>query len=96
MKKYIFTFGSSQLNEFFVRPTGVALIVEAENENIARNEVFQFPGIGGRFCTSYLYDEYIDEFINEYGMTEYTLDELEKLRINQNMMYPDYSGFQGR
>ena len=93
MKKYIFTFGSSQLNEFFVNPTIVALIVQAENENIARNEVFQFSGIGERFCTSYPYDEYIDEFINDYGMKEFTLEDLEKLRINQNMWYPNYSGF---
>ena len=96
MKKYIFTFGSSQLNEFFVNPNNVALIVEAESGNLARDIVFNYPGIGSRFCTSYPYDEYIDEFINEYSMKEFTLDDLEKLRINQNMQYPNYSGFQGR
>ena len=93
MQKYIFTFGSSQLNEFFVNPNNVALIVEAESGNLARDIVFNYPGIGSRFCTSYHYDEYIDDFKNIYDMKEYTLSDLEKLRINQKINYPDYKGF---
>ena len=81
MKKYVITFGSGQLTEFFVRPTNVMLVIEAEDENSARQKVFDFPGIGERFCTSYEYDEVKDEFKNKYGMKEYTLEELESLRI---------------
>lgn len=91
--KYVFTFGSSQLDEFFVNPNNVALMIEAESGNLARDIVFNYPGIGSRFCTSYLYDEYIDDFKNIYDMKEYTLSDLEKLRINQKINYPDYKGF---
>jgi hypothetical protein len=80
-KKFIITFGSSQLDDFNVRPNSVALIIEAINENEARDQVFNFKGIGERFCTSYPYDKYIDEFINEYNMEEYSLQDLENLRI---------------
>ena len=79
--KFIITFGSSQLNEFNVKPNDVALIIEAENENEARNQVCNFKGIGERFCTSYAYEKHIDEFVNKYNMKEYTLEDLEKLRI---------------
>ena len=56
--KFIITFGSSQLDEFYVRPNDVALIIEAKNENEARTKVFNFKGIGERFCTSYPYEKY--------------------------------------
>ena len=79
--KFIITFGSSQLDEFYVRPNDVALIIEAKNENEARTKVFNLKGIGERFCTSYPYEKYIDEFVNKYNMKEYTLEDLEKLRI---------------
>lgn len=79
--KFIITFGSSQLDEFYVRPNDVALIIEAKNENEARTKVFNFKGIGERFCTSYAYEKHIDEFVNKYNMKEYTLEDLEKLRI---------------
>ena len=79
--KFIITFGSSQLDEFYVRPNDVALIIEAENENEARNQVCNFKGIGERFCTSYPYEKYIDEFVNKYNMKEYTFEDLENLRI---------------
>ncbi len=79
--KYVITFGSGQLTEFFVRPTNVMLVIEAQDENQARQEAFNFDGIGGRFCTSYKYDDVKDEFINQYGMTEYTLEDLESKRI---------------
>lgn len=79
--KYVITFGSGQLTEFYVRPVNVMLVIEAENELAARQSVFDFPGIGGRFCTSYKYDEVKDEFINRYGMTEYSLEDLEMKRI---------------
>lgn len=93
MEKYIFTFGSAHLDEFFVNPNSVALVIEAENENIARDKVFNFKGIESKFFTSYPYNKYINKFINAYGMEEYSLDDLEKLRINQKINYPDYSGF---
>ena len=81
MQKYVITFGSGQLTEFYVRPTNVMLVIEAENEQEARKEAFDFPGIGGMFCTSYEYDEVKDEFINKYGMKEYSLSDLENKRI---------------
>lgn len=79
--KTVITFGSGQLTEFFVRPTNVMLVIEAENESQARNKAFNFPGIGSRFCTSYEYDEVKDEFLNQYGMKEYSLEDLESKRI---------------
>ena len=79
--KYVITFGSGQLTEFFVRPTNVMLVIEAQDESLARQEAFDFPGIGGRFCTSYLYEEVQDEFLNLYGMKEYSLEDLELKRI---------------
>lgn len=79
--KTVITFGSGQLTEFFVRPTNVMLVIEAENVIEARQKAFDFPGIGERFCTSYNYEEVKDEFKNKYGMKEYTLEELESLRI---------------
>ena len=81
--KFIITFGSSQLDEFYVRPNDVALIIEAKNENEARTKVFNFKGIAERFCTSYQYEKYIDEFVKRYNMKEYTLEDLEKLRIKR-------------
>ena len=79
--KYVITFGSGQLTEFFVSPTNVMLVIEAEDENSARQQAFNFHGIEGRFCTSYKYDEVKDEFVNQYGMKEYTLNDLELKRI---------------
>lgn len=79
--KTVITFGSGQLTEFFVRPTNVMLVIEAETENQARQKAFNFPGIGERFCTSYKYDEVKDEFLNRYDMTEYSLEDLETKRI---------------
>ena len=79
--KYVITFGSGQLTEFFVRPTNVMLVIEAEDECQARQQAFNFPGIGGRFCTSYKYDDVKDEFLKQYGMKEYSLEDLELKRI---------------
>lgn len=79
--KFIITFGSGQLTDFSVNPLNVMLIIEAKNDNEAREIVFNFDGIGSRFCTSYNYETYKDEFINSYNMKEYTLKDLEKLRI---------------
>lgn len=79
--KTVITFGSGQLTEFFVRPTNVMLVIEAENESQARNKAFNFPGIGSRFCTSYEYDEVKDEFRTQYGMKEHSLEDLESKRI---------------
>jgi hypothetical protein len=79
--KYVITFGSGQLTEFFVRPTNVMLVIEAEDENSARQKAFDFPGIGSRFCTSYNYEEVKDEFKSKYGMKEFSLEDLESKRI---------------
>jgi hypothetical protein len=79
--KYVITFGSGQLTEFYVRPTNVMLVIEAENENSARQKAFDYPGIGKKFCTSYKYNKVKDEFLNQYGMTEYSLEDLEAKRI---------------
>lgn len=79
--KYVITFGSGQLTEFFVRPTNVMLVIEAENVTEARQRVFDFPGIGEKFCTSYDYEEVKGEFLNKYGMKEYSLSDLQSLRI---------------
>ena len=81
--KYVITFGSGQLTEFFVRPTTVMLVIEAEDENSARQKAFDFSGIGSRFCTSYKYNDVKDEFLNDYGMKEYSLEELEMKRIKK-------------
>lgn len=77
MKKYIFTFGSDQLEGFAVNPTHVAAVVEAENMSAAREIVFESI-IGGKFCTSYPYDV-MEEFKNKYSMYEISLDELLRL-----------------
>ena len=65
-----------------VRPNDVALIVEANNESEARQIVFDFDSIQGRFCTSYPYSE-MKNFRESYGMKEFTLDQLEELRIGE-------------
>ena len=47
-------------------------------------KAFDFPGIGGVFCTSYPYtNETVKEFY-DYGMKEYSLSDLENLRIKGN------------
>jgi hypothetical protein len=83
MKKFIITFGSGQLDEFSVAPTSVSLVVESETENGAREKVFNTQGIGGRFCTSYPYEDFAEEFKVKYNMKEYTLEDLEKLRYKR-------------
>ena len=79
-KKYIFTFGSNQLPELRhqLNPMDVMLVVEAEDEQIARREVFE-SFIGERFCTSYPYS-YKEEFVENYNMYEATLNELITLK----------------
>lgn len=79
-EKYIFTFGASHLRNFYVNPNKVMLVVNGDF-NSSRDKVFNFDGIGSMFCTSYPYDEVVDEFKKKYGMREYTLDDLEKQRI---------------
>lgn len=63
MNKYIITFGSGQLTDFSVNPNNVMLVIEAKNENEARMQAFNYPGIGERFCTSY---NYMKNFIKIY------------------------------
>ena len=80
MNKYFFTFGSGHLKEFNVDSMRVMLIVEAENESKAREMIFNYPGIGEYFCTSYGYSMKGD--FDMYNMTEYTLADLEKKRVH--------------
>ena len=80
MKKFIITFGSSQLSDVqTIRPMEIMLVIEAEDEYTARREVME-SFIGEKFCTSYPYEKYADEFAEKYGMYEVQLDTLEKLR----------------
>ena len=80
LKKYIFTFGSNHLPELRhqLNPMQVMLVVEAEDEQVSRREVFE-SFIGERFCTSYPYS-YKEEFIEKYNMYEITLNELITLK----------------
>lgn len=80
MEKRIFTFGSGQLTEFSVKPESVMLVVEGVDWLDCREQVFNYNGIGAKFCTDYAYDDYVDEFKNDYFMKEYTFADLEKLR----------------
>ena len=50
-------------------------MIEAKNENEARNIVFN-SFIKDKFCTSYEYDKHIDEFKNKYKMFEINLQDL--------------------
>jgi len=77
--KIIITFGSKHLEWLHHRlnPMNIALVVEADNETIARGKVFN-SRIGEFFSTSCLYDEQIDKF-TEMGLKEYTLSELDDL-----------------
>lgn len=75
MSKYIFTFGSNQLPNFRANPMKVMLVIKADNESIAKNIVFDSP-IGNKFCTSYPYDEYAQDFKDNYSMDEWTLKDL--------------------
>jgi hypothetical protein len=77
--KYIATFGSNQLNQFNVNSMNVMLVLEGNYEDI-RTQLFNFPGIGANFCTTYNYEAVVEEFKNKFKMKEYTLEDLEKLR----------------
>lgn len=78
MKKFIATFGSNQLKEFDVRAMNVMLIIEGKNENEARKPLFEEP-FNGKFSFSYPYEK-AEEFKKTYGMKEYTMEQLLKLR----------------
>jgi len=77
MNAYIFTFGSSHLNEISLRvsPMKVMLIIEAESEHEAREIVFD-SFIGDRFCTSYPISMQT-RFTTLHGMVPYRLRELQ-------------------
>lgn len=86
LNKYIITFGSSQLEDFDIKkldPSGsadnIVVVIEALTENEARKIAFNFNGIGTKFCTSYPYS-YMKEMKEKWGMSEYTLDDLEWAR----------------
>lgn len=77
MSKFMFSFGSKHLQDFNVDPAYIFVTVEAEDENAARDIIFNTEGIGRYFCMSYPYtEERIKKFTNEYYMTEMTLQEL--------------------
>lgn len=78
--KFIITFGSGQLAEFNVTPNDVSLVIEADNEMEARIKASEIGGVGNRFCSSYPYETASEKFKKEYGMTEYTIEQLEELR----------------
>lgn len=78
--KTIITFGSGQLTNFNVKPLDVMLVVEADSEKFARQQVFDSV-IGTNFCTSYSYEKYVQEFTEQYGMQEYSLEELMSLQL---------------
>ena len=78
--KYIITFGSGQLSSFNVTPNDVSLVIDAESEVEARIKASQIEGVGNRFCSSYTYSAASEKFKKEYGMTEYTIEQLEELR----------------
>ena len=80
MEKFIFTFGGNQLKEVRhqLNPMDVMLVVEAEDEQEARQEVFN-SFIGEIFCTSYPYT-YKEEFVADYNMYEVSLRELQILK----------------
>ena len=83
--KIFITFGSDALPELkhVLNPMIVMLVVSGESMADARDKVFK-SFIGDKFCTSYPYDRFADEYKTKYGMKEHTLEELEYLVEVQN------------
>ena len=81
MRKFIITFGSGQLPEVrhLLNPADIMLVVEANDEQEARGEVFD-SFIGNKFCTSYPHEQFAEEFVEKYNMYEITLNELITLK----------------
>jgi len=79
--KYIITFGTNHLKDFNIDAAKTALIVEGNDEYEARNQVFNFNGIGDKFCTSYDYSQILK--FKDRGFEEITLEDLEKLRFSK-------------
>ena len=79
--KWIFTFGSGQLPELktSINPMDVMLVIEAEYEREAREQVFK-SFIGPYFCTSYPYEQHVAEFKEKYNMQEFSLKDLNIMR----------------
>jgi hypothetical protein len=77
--KTIITFGQNHLPGVMIRPMSVMLIIEADTEREARDQVMN-SFIGKAFCTSYPYEPYAKEFTEKHGMVQYTLEDIEKLR----------------
>jgi hypothetical protein len=78
MNKYVFTFGTIQLQQFNINtaPLSVALVVEAESHSEARHIVCS-SRIGTQFSTSYTYEAYLQQFKPWLDkMVNYTLDQL--------------------
>jgi len=80
MKKFIFTFGSSQLSTIshILNPLMVMIVIESESEAEARSEIFS-SFIGPYFGTCYPYEPYAQEFKEKYNMREYYLDDIIKM-----------------
>ena len=81
LTKWIFTFGSGQLPEVShkVNPMKVMIVIQTENERDARNQIFD-SFIGQKFCTSYPYKPFAEEFVSKYNMKAYTLKQIEDMR----------------
>ena len=81
LTKWIFTFGSNQLQEIRhkVRPMKVMIVIQTEHERDARNQIFD-SFIGQKFCTSYPYKPFAEEFVSKYNMKVYTLKQIEDMR----------------
>ena len=58
----------------------IMLVIEADTENEARKQVMN-SFIGEKFCTSYPYEKYAEEFKTKYDMREIDLETL--IRLNE-------------
>ena len=84
--KTIITFGSEHLEWMHnkLNPLWVALVIEAENENMARQVVLH-SRIGKGFAGLYPYEEHIEAF-KYMGLSEYTLELLEANIVTKAMV----------
>lgn len=77
--KTIITFGSSQLAEYAINPSSIMLVLEMP-ENEARELVRE--EFDNKYCTSYPYKPYAENFKQSYDMVEITIEELRKLKMD--------------
>lgn len=79
-QKYMITFGSDHLKCFKVNAARTILIIDAKNEEEARNLAYNVEGIGDKFCTSYIYNLNNSNLFKNNSFL--TLEELEAKRLN--------------